>query len=162
MDGADAARGWGVGVRTIARPFPYLQLRGIQILTCRRGRKSDCYARYLVRVSGRCVESLKIIRQAFEKIKDEGANPRRTRRGSSPAGQREKIERRRWKPLIYHFKIFTEGFSPAPGEVFVTVENRRAESWAVSIASDGSPKPLRVSLPVALRISICRHSRKPD
>jgi NADH-quinone oxidoreductase subunit D len=44
--------------------------------------------------------------------------------------------------LIYHFKIFTEGFSPPPGEAFVTVESPRGELGCF-IASDGSPKPLR-------------------
>jgi len=45
--------------------------------------------------------------------------------------------------LIYHFKIFTEGFSPPPGEVYVPVESPRGELGCF-IASDGSPKPLRV------------------
>ena len=45
--------------------------------------------------------------------------------------------------LIYHFKIFTEGFSPPPGEAFVTVESPRGELGCF-MASDGSPKPLRV------------------
>jgi NADH-quinone oxidoreductase subunit D len=56
--------------------------------------------------------------------------------------QREKMKTE-MEALIYHFKIFTEGFSPAPGEVFVTVESPRGELGCF-IASDGSPKPLRV------------------
>jgi len=84
-------------------------------------------------------ESLKIIRQAFGKIKDEGRS-RRKLRASSSAARKMKTE---MEALIYHFKIFTEGFSPAPGEVFVTVESPRGELGCF-IASDGSPKPLRV------------------
>jgi NADH-quinone oxidoreductase subunit D len=44
--------------------------------------------------------------------------------------------------LIYHFKIFTEGFSPPPGEAFAAVESPRGELGCF-IASDGSPKSLR-------------------
>jgi NADH-quinone oxidoreductase subunit D len=45
--------------------------------------------------------------------------------------------------LIYHFKIFTEGFSPPPGEAYAAVESPRGELGCF-VASDGSPKPLRV------------------
>jgi NADH-quinone oxidoreductase subunit D len=44
--------------------------------------------------------------------------------------------------LIYHFKIFTEGFSPPPGDAYVAIESPRGELGCY-IASDGSPKPLR-------------------
>src|SRR5258708_3238639 len=56
--------------------------------------------------------------------------------------QREKMKTE-MEALIYHFKIFTEGFSPPPGEVYVPVESPRGELGCF-IASDGSPKPLRV------------------
>src|SRR2546427_831010 len=101
--------------------------------------ESDCYARYLLRVA-EMRESLKIIRQAFEKIKDEGAI-KADAPGIIPP-QREKMKTE-MEALIYHFKIFTEGFSPAPGEAFVTVESPRGELGCF-VASDGSPKPLRV------------------
>ena len=55
--------------------------------------------------------------------------------------QREKMKTE-MEALIYHFKIFTEGFSPPPGEAFVTVESPRGELGCF-VASDGSPKPLR-------------------
>ena len=45
--------------------------------------------------------------------------------------------------LIYHFKIFTEGFAPPPGEVQVAIESPRGE-LAVYVASDGTAKPWRV------------------
>src|SRR5438876_1196714 len=47
-----------------------------------------------------------------------------------------------YEALLYHFKIFTEGFSPPPGETYVTIESPRGE-LGVFIASDGTPKPLR-------------------
>ena len=101
--------------------------------------ESDCYARYLVRVA-EIRESLKIIHQAMEKIADEG--PITAEAPGIIPPQREKMKTE-MEALIYHFKIFTEGFSPALGEVFVTVESPRGELGCF-IASDGSPKPLRV------------------
>ena len=99
---------------------------------------SDCYARYLIRVA-EMRESLKIIRQALGKISDEG--PIRAEAPGVIPPQREKMKTE-MEALIYHFKIFTEGFSPAPGEAYVSVESPRGELGCF-IASDGSPKPLR-------------------
>src|SRR5438309_351664 len=101
--------------------------------------ESDCYARYLVRVA-EMRESLKIIRQAFDKIKDEG--PIKADAPGIIPPQREKMKTE-MEALIYHFKIFTEGFSPPPGEAFVTIKSPRGELGCF-VASDGSPKPLRV------------------
>jgi NADH-quinone oxidoreductase subunit D len=100
--------------------------------------ESDCFARYLVRVL-EMRESLKIVRQAMAKITDSGAI-KADAPGIIPP-QREKMKTE-MEALIYHFKIFTEGFSPPPGEAFVTVESPRGELGCF-VASDGSPKPLR-------------------
>src|SRR5271154_6537205 len=100
--------------------------------------ESDCFARYMVRVL-EMRESLKIVRQAMAKISDSG--PIRTEAPGIVPPAREKMKTK-MEALIYHFKIFTEGFSPAPGEAFVTVESPRGELGCF-IASDGSPKPLR-------------------
>jgi NADH-quinone oxidoreductase subunit D len=101
--------------------------------------ESDCYARYLVRVA-EMRESVKIVRQAAEKITDDGAIKAELPGVIPP--QREKMKTE-MEALIYHFKIFTEGFSPPPGEAYATVESPRGELGCF-IASDGSPKPLRV------------------
>jgi NADH-quinone oxidoreductase subunit D len=100
---------------------------------------SDCFARYMIRVA-EMRESLKIVRQAMGKIPSEG--PVRTDAPGIVPPEREKMKTE-MEALIYHFKIFTEGFSPPPGEAFVTVESPRGELGAF-VASDGSPKPLRV------------------
>ncbi len=100
---------------------------------------SDCFGRYMVRVA-EMRESLKIIRQAMKKIPPEG--PVRTEAPGIVPPDREKMKTE-MEALIYHFKIFTEGFSPPPGEAFAAVESPRGE-LGVFVASDGSPKPLRV------------------
>ena len=100
---------------------------------------SDCFGRYMIRVA-EMRESLKIIRQALDKIAPEG--PFRTEAAGIIPPQREKMKTE-MEALIYHFKIFTEGFSPPPGQAFATIESPRGE-LGVFVASDGSPKPLRV------------------
>jgi NADH-quinone oxidoreductase subunit D len=99
---------------------------------------SDCYGRYLVRVA-EIRESLKIVKQAMDKITDSG--PIRTEAPGIVPPQREKMKVE-MEALIYHFKIFTEGFSPPPGDAYVAIESPRGELGCY-IASDGSPKPLR-------------------
>jgi NADH-quinone oxidoreductase subunit D len=100
---------------------------------------ADCFGRYMIRVA-EMRQSLRIVRQALDKIPAEG--PIRTDApGIVPPG-REKMKTE-MEALIYHFKIFTEGFSPPPGEAFVAVESPRGELGCF-VASDGSPKPLRV------------------
>jgi NADH-quinone oxidoreductase subunit D len=99
----------------------------------------DCYARYLMRVA-EMRESLKIVRQAKEKIPAEG--PIKADAPGIIPPQREKMKTE-MEALIYHFKIFTEGFAPPPGEVYQRIESPRGE-LGVFLASDGSPKPYRM------------------
>src|SRR5271169_3633676 len=119
------------------KAFPYSSYEEFEFNVPTRT-ESDCFARYLVRVL-ELRESLKIVRQAMQKITDEGAI-KSDAPGIVPP-QREKMKTE-MEALIYHFKIFTEGFSPPPGEAFVAVESPRGELGCF-IASDGSPKPLR-------------------
>jgi NADH-quinone oxidoreductase subunit D len=117
--------------------FPYSSYEDFEFDVPTRT-ESDCFARYIVRVA-EMRESLKIIRQVIDKIPADG--PIRTDApGIVPPG-REKMKTE-MEALIYHFKIFTEGFSPPVGEAFATVESPRGELGCF-IASDGSPKPLR-------------------
>jgi NADH-quinone oxidoreductase subunit D len=76
----------------------------------------------------------------MSKITDGG--PFRTEAAGIIPPEREKMKTE-MEALIYHFKIFTEGFSPPPGEAFAAIESPRGE-LGVFVASDGSPKPLRV------------------
>jgi len=101
--------------------------------------ESDCYARYLVRLA-EMRESLKIVRQAVEKIPPAGPIQAEAPGIVPPQRERMKTE---MEALIYHFKIFTEGFAPPPGEVYQRIESPRGEQgWFV--ASNGSANPCRV------------------
>ena len=102
---------------------------------------SDCYVRYLLRVA-EMRESLKIVQQAMDKIPPEG--PVKADAPGIVPLQREEMKTE-MEALIYHFKIFTEGFSPPPGEVFQTIESPRGE-LGFFLASDGSAHPWRVKV----------------
>jgi NADH-quinone oxidoreductase subunit D len=134
----------GPGLRAAGVPydnrkmFPYSSYEEFDFEVPTRT-ESDCFARYMVRVA-EMRESVKIVRQAIDKITDTGEF-KADAPGIIPP-QREKMKTE-MEALIYHFKIFTEGFSPPPGEVYSAVESPRGELGCF-VASDGSPKPLRV------------------
>jgi NADH-quinone oxidoreductase subunit D len=119
------------------RVFPYSSYEEFDFNVPTRT-DSDCYGRYLIRVA-EIRESLKIVEQAMAKITDQG--PIRAEAPGIIPPQREKMKTE-MEALIYHFKIFTEGFSPPPGDAYVAIESPRGELGCY-IASDGSPKPLR-------------------
>jgi NADH-quinone oxidoreductase subunit D len=99
----------------------------------------DCFARYQVRIA-EMRESLKIVRQAMDKIPAEGPFVAEAKGIVPPSREEMKTS---IEGLIYHFKIFTEGFAPPPGEVYQAIESPRGE-LGVFLASDGSAKPYRV------------------
>jgi NADH-quinone oxidoreductase subunit D len=99
----------------------------------------DCYARYQVRVA-EIRESIKIVKQAMERIPAEG--PFRAELPGIIAPSREEMKTS-IEGLIYHFKIFTEGFTPPAGEVYQAIESPRGE-LGVFVKSDGSAHPVRV------------------
>jgi NADH-quinone oxidoreductase subunit D len=45
--------------------------------------------------------------------------------------------------LIHHFKLFTEGFKVAPGEIYTAVESPRGELGCY-LVSAGSNRPYRI------------------
>jgi len=130
-------RGSGVAY-DIRKAFPYSSYDefDFQVQTQTAG---DCYARYLVRVA-EIRESIKIVRQAMEKVPGEGPI-RAEAKGIVPPSREEM--KSSIEGLIYHFKIFTEGFAPPPGEVYQAIESPRGE-LGVFMVSDGSAKPYRV------------------
>ncbi|MGO9589629.1 MAG: NADH dehydrogenase (quinone) subunit D [Candidatus Acidiferrales bacterium] len=122
----------------IRRAFPYSSYDEFEfnVPTQTAG---DCYARYQCRVA-EIRESVKIVRQAMEKIPSEG--PFRAEAPGIIPPSREEMKTS-IEGLIYHFKLFTEGFAPPPGEVYQAIESPRGE-LGVFMVSDGSPKPYRV------------------
>ena len=99
------------------------------------GSNGDVYDRYLVRML-EMEQSLHIVNQALEGM------PAGSYRVSNP-----KISPPpKWQitgsmeALIHHFKLYTEGYRPPPGEVFVRTESPKGE-LGFYIVSDGSAKP---------------------
>jgi NADH-quinone oxidoreductase subunit D len=132
-------RGSGVDY-DVRKYFPYSSYEEFDFQVPVR-KEGDCYARYLCRV-GEMRESLKIVRQALEKIPPEG--PIKADAPGIVPPQREKMKTE-MEALIYHFKIFTEGFAPPPGEVYQRIESPRGELGCF-LVSDGSPKPYRMKI----------------
>jgi NADH-quinone oxidoreductase subunit D len=132
-------RGSGVAY-DVRKAFPYSSYDefDFEVQTQTAG---DCFARYQVRVA-EIRESIKIVRQAMNKIPAEG--PIRTVAPGIVPPSREEMKSS-IEGLIYHFKIFTEGFAPPPGEVYQVIESPRGE-LGFFVASDGSAKPYRVKV----------------
>ena len=102
------------------------------------GSNGDVYDRYLVRML-EMEQSLHIVNQALEGM------PTGPYRVSNP----KIAPPPKWQitgsmeALIHHFKLYTEGYRPPPGEVFVRTESPKGE-LGFYIVSDGSAKPYRM------------------
>jgi NADH-quinone oxidoreductase subunit D len=124
----------------VRKYFPYSSYEEFEFAVPTRT-ESDCYARYLVRVA-EMRESLKIVQQAMPKIPADG--PIKADAPGIVPPEREKMKTE-MEALIYHFKIFTEGFAPPRGEVYQRIESPRGE-LGFFVASDGSANPYRVKV----------------
>jgi NADH-quinone oxidoreductase subunit D len=124
----------------IRRTFPYSSYQEFDFDVCTET-AGDCYARYQVRVA-EMRESLKIVKQALDRMPKDGPF-RASLPGIIPPSREEM--KTSIEGLIYHFKIFTEGFAPPPGQVYQCVESPRGE-LGFFVASDGSAKPYRVKV----------------
>jgi NADH-quinone oxidoreductase subunit D len=132
-------RGSGVAY-DVRKAFPYSSYDEFEF-EIKTQTAGDCFARYQVRVA-EIRESIKIVHQAMNKIPAEG--PIRTVAPGIVPPSREEMKTS-IEGLIYHFKIFTEGFAPPPGEVYQVIESPRGE-LGFFVASDGSAKPYRVKV----------------
>ena len=101
----------------------------------------DVYARYQVRVA-EIKESAKICKQAIKKIPPQGPFRAEVRGLVPPSREEMKTS---IEGLIYHFKIWTEGITPPPGEVYQAIESPRGEV-GFFVVSDGSNRPYRVKM----------------
>jgi NADH-quinone oxidoreductase subunit D len=108
----------------------------------------DCYARYLVRIK-EMRESVKILRQALDRLPGGPVNVDDRKVLPPP---REELDTS-MEAVIHHFKLFTEGYSPPPGDVYVAVESGRGENGCY-IVSDGTHKPRRVKFRAASFVNL--------
>jgi NADH-quinone oxidoreductase subunit D len=100
--------------------------------------EGDVYARFWCRVQ-EMRQSLRIIDQGLKKM-PKGAFITSNRKVAPPPKEELAYS---MESLIHHFKLWTEGFTPPVGEVYVSVESPRGE-FSCYIYSDGTPKPRRV------------------
>ncbi|MCK5284384.1 MAG: NADH-quinone oxidoreductase subunit D [Alphaproteobacteria bacterium] len=103
------------------------------------GKTGDCYARYLIRMQ-EMRESLKIIKQAIEKLEGmDGAVKSDDRKVCPPSRAEMKSS---MEAMIHHFKLYTEGFHVPAGETYTAVEAPKGE-LGVFLVSDGTNRPYR-------------------
>ena len=106
------------------------------------GLNGDCYDRYLVRVE-EMKQSNKIIQQCIKWLRDNpGSVMINDNKYASPKRDQMKHD---MESLIYHFKLFTEGYSVPKGEVYAAIEHPKGE-FGVFLMSDGANKPYRMKV----------------
>jgi len=109
------------------------------------GVNGDCYDRYLVRIE-EMRQANRIIKQCVDWLR---ANPGPVisgdRKVAPPAREEMKQD---MEALIYHFKLFTEGYCVPEGEVYAAVEHPKGE-FGIYLVSDGANKPYRVKVRAA-------------
>ncbi len=118
-----------------SQPYSGYEMYDFEIPTRSEG---DTFARYIVRIE-EMREALRIVEQALDKLpygpvrsdNRKYVPPPRSELGTS------------MEALIHHFKLWTEGFNPPKGSVYVAVESPRGE-LGVYLESDGGPKPYRI------------------
>jgi NADH-quinone oxidoreductase subunit D len=106
------------------------------------GVNGDCYDRYLVRME-EMRQSNRIIRQCVDWLR---ANPGPVSIEDHKVVPPKRAEvKENMEALIHHFKLFTEGYCPPPGEVYAAVEAPKGE-FGCYIVSDGANKPYRLKV----------------
>ena len=104
------------------------------------GKNGDCYDRYMIRIF-EMYESLKIIKQAIEKMPNGPVRSDDRKVAAPPRGEMK----RSMEALIHHFKLFTEGFHVPAGETYSVVETPKGE-FGVYLVSDGTNKAYRCKI----------------
>jgi NADH-quinone oxidoreductase subunit D len=134
-------RGSGVAY-DVRKMFPYSGYERFEF-DVPVGTNGDVYDRYLVRML-EMDQSLRIVQQALDGM---------------PAGPWQIDDRKivpppKWEvasnmeALIHHFKLYTEGYRPPPGEVYVRIESPKGE-LGYYLVSDGGPRPYRMHVRAA-------------
>ncbi len=102
------------------------------------GTNGDVYDRYMCRVR-ELRQALGIVKQALNRL-PEGPVKINDRKIVPPPRAELATS---MEAVIHHFKLFTEGFRPPPGEVYQAIESPKGE-FGVYVVSDGTAKPVRV------------------
>ena len=106
------------------------------------GLNGDCYDRYLIRVEEMRQSNL-IIQQCIAWLKKNPGPVIIDDNKLTPP--KRKIMKHDMESLIYHFKLFSEGYSVPEGEVYCPIEGPKGE-FGVYIISDGANKPYRLKI----------------
>lgn len=104
------------------------------------GMNGDCYERYLVRV-GEMRQSISLILQCIQKMPN-GLVKVDDKKITPPSREELKTS---MEALIHHFKLYSQGFTIQPDEVYVSTEAPKGE-FGVYVVSDGSNKPYRCKI----------------
>ena len=106
------------------------------------GLNGDCYDRYLIRVEEMRQSNL-IIQQCIAWLnKNPGPVIIEDNKLAPP---KRKIMKHDMESLIYHFKLFSEGYSVPEGEIYSSIEGPKGE-FGIYIISDGANKPYRLKV----------------
>jgi len=106
------------------------------------GLNGDCYDRYLIRVEEMRQSNL-IIQQCVSWLKKNPGPVIIDDNKLTPP--KRKIMKHDMESLIYHFKLFSEGYSVPEGEIYSPIEGPKGE-FGVYIISDGANKPYRLKV----------------
>ncbi len=120
------------------------------------GKHGDVYDRYLVRIE-EMRQSVRIVQQVMDALPD---GPFRSNNRKYVPPPRSELGHS-MEAVIHHFKLWTEGFRPPKGEVYVRIESPRGELGCF-LVSDGGPKPWRVHFrtPSFVHLSALPHFAK--
>lgn len=101
------------------------------------GTQGDCYDRYVCRVE-ELRQSTRLVQQCLNLL-EPGLVRVDDRKLSPPPRSEMKDD---MESLIHHFKLYTEGYSPPPGETYTACEAPKGE-FGVYLVSDGTNRPYR-------------------
>ena len=121
----------------IRADFPYLHYDQVEfdVIT---GTVGDVFDRYAIRIN-EVRESMRIVHQILDRMPKGDYRIQDSKITPPP---RARIDES-MEALIHHFKLFTEGFTVPPGEVYVSVESPRGELGCY-LVSDGGSRPYRM------------------
>lgn len=123
----------------VRKAFPYCGYENYEF-EVPLGKNGDCYDRYLVRVA-EMRQSLRILQQALDNLPD---GPWLTNNRKVALPPRSELSKS-MESVIHHFRLVSEGFKGAVGDVYAFVESPRGE-LGFYLVSDGSNKPYRMKV----------------